>query len=204
VSQAADLTFTPEIPIVQIGQQLTLSVSGATGEVIWTVINGNGQIVGSGNQVTYIPDQVGLGIVAAVDKANNNAKMVNITVTATAVVSLEKATWEVFTSRSWITSLQLSEKHEFLWVGTDGGLEKRDAETGELKRVFMKSDGLPDNWINALIVDDSDELWVGTDKGLAHFRADDRLEILKTDNSGLPSNMIKSLLTIMQRVSGKC
>ncbi len=43
--------------------------------------------------------------------------------------------WEVFTNRSWITAIALSE--DTLWVGAKGGgLEQRNALTGQLVRVL--------------------------------------------------------------------
>ncbi|OAD23622.1 hypothetical protein THIOM_000541, partial [Candidatus Thiomargarita nelsonii] len=58
--------------------------------------------------------------------------------------------WEVFTNRSWITAIALSE--ETLWVGAKGGgLEQRNPSTGQLVRVLTTVDDLPSNYINVLL-----------------------------------------------------
>ncbi len=65
------------------------------------------------------------------------------------LVSQENGNWEVFTNRSEIRAILPSDDGKTLWVGTTGGLEQRDASTGELVRVFTNLDGLPSNWITA-------------------------------------------------------
>ena len=70
VVQAADLVFTPATPTVEVGQRLTLFVSGTSGDITWTP--SKGKIQGAGNQVTYIaPDQVSVNGVMVVDGAGN-------------------------------------------------------------------------------------------------------------------------------------
>jgi hypothetical protein len=110
------------------------------------------------------------------------------------IISLENASWELFTNRSNIQALALSADGKTLWVGTGGGLEQRQAETGELMRVFTKTDGLPDNSVLALLADGSGGLWVGTSRGLAHYQADGQWTVFNQDNSDLPSNYVWALL----------
>jgi len=158
-AMAAELVFDPATPIVEVGQQLPLSVSGTSGEITWNPTKG--QIQGTGNQVTYIaPVQAGLDVVTAFD-SEGNVGVVKITVTPKQLVSLENANWEVFTNRSSIRAILPSDDGKTLWVGTDGGLEQRDASTGELVRVFTNLDGLPGNNITALESDGSGGLWIG-------------------------------------------
>ncbi|MDM8560627.1 two-component regulator propeller domain-containing protein [Candidatus Parabeggiatoa sp. HSG14] len=191
LAQAADLVFTPATPIVEIGQQITLSVSDTSGEITWNPTKG--RIQGTGNEVTYIvPEQAGLDVVTVFD-GEGNVGFVKITVIPKQLVSLENATWEVFTNRSNITALALSEDGETLWVGTNGRLEQRDASTGELVQVFTNLDGLPSNRIWALESDGSGGLWIGTDEGLAYLSVSGEWTVYTTDNSGLPFNNINAL-----------
>ncbi|MEK8019267.1 MAG: two-component regulator propeller domain-containing protein, partial [Candidatus Parabeggiatoa sp.] len=124
----------------------------------------------------------------------------------TSSVSLENAVWEVFTDRSGIAALLLSEDGQTLWVGTTAGLEQRHPETGEVKRIFTHLDGLPNNAISALANDGQGGIWVGTDNtdltslnniaassGLAHYHSDGTWAIFNTHNAALPSDNILSL-----------
>ena len=76
---AAELVFSPATPTVVVGQQITLSVAGTSGEITWTP--SKGQIQGAGNQVTYIASaEAGLDVVTALD-SEGNVGVVKITVT---------------------------------------------------------------------------------------------------------------------------
>jgi ligand-binding sensor domain-containing protein len=188
---AADLVFSPAAPTVEVGQQINLSVSGTSGAVTWTP--SKGQIQGTGKQVTYLaPAQAGVDAIVVIDGAGN-VGTVKIIVTAKQLVSLENANWEVFTNRDVVHALALSKDKETMWVGTNGGLEQRDASTGELVRVFTNLDGLPDNRIFNLENDGSGGLWVGTEVGLAYRSVSGEWTVYTTDNSGLPSNWITAL-----------
>ena len=173
-AMAAELVFEPATPIVETGQSLTLSVSGTRGEISWNPIKG--QIQGMGNQATYIaPTQAGTDIVIILYKkagrhadTTNNVGVLKITVIQEQLVSQENANWEVFTNSSKIQAMLPSDDGKTLWVGTNGGLEQRDASTGELVRLFTSLDGLPDNYIRSLESDGSGGLWIrGTWDGLA-------------------------------------
>jgi sugar lactone lactonase YvrE len=190
---AAELRFSPQNPQVEIGGKITLSVSGTSGEVTWFA--GKGQISGTGTQVTYwAPDQVGTDAVTVLDEADNTGVLkILILPKDTGVPSQENANWEVFTDRSWVTAIVVSEDEKTLWVGTGGGLEQRDRATGELVRVFTNVDGLPSNWINALYGDSSGGLWIGTSSGLAYRNVDGEWTVYNTENAGLPSNSISAL-----------
>jgi len=109
------------------------------------------------------------------------------------LVSVENANWEVFTSQSNVRTLLPSDDGKTLWVGTGGGLEQRDANTGELVRLFTNLNGLPSNAINVLESDGNGGLWIGTDGGLAHRTIDGEWTVYHQDNSGLPSNYINAI-----------
>ncbi|MDM8561749.1 two-component regulator propeller domain-containing protein [Candidatus Marithioploca araucensis] len=202
VVQAADLVFTPATPTVEIGQQLTLSVSGTSGEITWSALKGQIQVQGVGNQVTYIaPAQAGTDVVTVLDEVGNagtidNVGVLKFTVTPKQLVSLENATWEVFTNRSLIQALAMSDDGKTLWVGTYGGLEERDATTGQLKKVFTNLDGLPQNHVHHLESDGHGGVWVKTmgsigenTAGLVHRSVSGEWTVYNEENSDLPSNV---------------
>ncbi|GEM_PF-918216 len=196
---AADLTFTPTTPMVAVNQQITLAVSGTSGEVTWAAVKG--QIQGTGNQVTYIaPGEVVLDAVTAMDSAGNSGTL-KITVTQT--VSLNGTNWQVISSDGSgtfsVQALALSEDSKTLWVGNhqsgNGGLEQREATKGKLITTFLTENSeLPNNTIQAFLSDGMGGLWIGTGGGLAHLGADNTWQVFNTENSGLPHNSIFSLL----------
>jgi ligand-binding sensor domain-containing protein len=108
----------------------------------------------------------------------------------TPAFSPENAQWEVFTNRSLITTVLLSENSKILWVGTNGGLEKRDAQRGEIQQIFVNANGLPGNYIQALLLDNQGNLWVGTEKGLARYNTQQQWEMFNAKNSELPNEYL--------------
>jgi ligand-binding sensor domain-containing protein len=195
----AEITFTPAEPVVEMEGRIELSVSGMVGELIWSAINGF--IEGTGTTVTYIaPAQPGWDVVTVTD-AEINAATLKIQVVnpnpESKDLSLENANWEVFTNRDTVHALALSKDKKTLWVGTGGGLEKRRASTGELKKVYMKNtDDLPSNDVSALLSDEQGGVWVGTDNGLARLKADGLWQdFFNKNNSNLPDNRVQALLS---------
>lgn len=151
---AADLKFTPQSPLVEIGKSIVLSVSGSEGEVIWQSPL-KGQIQGAGQQVTYFaPTEAGVDEIRVSDSIGNTG-IVRILIPPLGMdpLSLENAVWKVFTSRSSANAIVLSEDEKTLWVGTKGGLEQRESATGKLIKVFTKLDGLPYDRVTALAID---------------------------------------------------
>ncbi|OAD18875.1 two-component system sensor histidine kinase/response regulator, partial [Candidatus Thiomargarita nelsonii] len=161
VVSAAELTFDPKAPSVVVGGKISLSVSGTSGAVTWFA--GKGEISGTGTKVTYwAPDQVGTDAVTVLDDADNIGVLKILILPEDAgAFSQENANWEVFTNRSWVRAIVVSEDEKTLWVGTRGGLEQRDMATGELVRLFTNLDGLPSNEIRTLYGDSSGGLWIG-------------------------------------------
>lgn len=105
--------------------------------------------------------------------------------------TLENAVWEVFANRTWIQAL--SQTGENLWVGTGGGLEQREAKTGELLRFFTHFDGLPGNNIQAIASGTQDDVWIGTTQGLAYLETAGQWIYFDQENSPLPNNDIRAL-----------
>jgi ligand-binding sensor domain-containing protein len=189
IAQAADLVVTP---IVENGEQLTLSVSGTSGEIMWTPTKG--QIIGVGHQVTYIaPSEPGIDAIMVLDEAGNTG-LVKITITPSNAILAENANWEVFTNRSWTLELVQSDDQKTLWIATGGGLEQRNVQTGLLTKVFTNLDGLPHNYVRSLMTDGQNGLWLGTEAGLAHLTSNNEWTIFDTENSSLPHNHVQALL----------
>jgi ligand-binding sensor domain-containing protein len=193
---SAEITFTPANPIVEMENKINLSVSGTVGDLTWSAQKG--WIEGTGTIVTYIaPSQPGKDVVTVMD-AEENVGTVKIQINPKPkklYFSPENAEWEIFTNRQDIQALALSNDKATLWVGTTGGLEKRNASTGELEKVYLKTDGLPDNYINALLSDEQGGLWIGTHEGLAHLKADGSWQVFNQENSNLPDNQVQTLLS---------
>ncbi len=56
-----------------------------------------------------------------------------------------------------------------LWIGTyDGGLARFDTETGRTIR-YTEAEGLPDNYVKAVLEDNYGHIWAPTDRGLARL-----------------------------------
>jgi signal transduction histidine kinase/ligand-binding sensor domain-containing protein len=61
------------------------------------------------------------------------------------------------------------DKKENLWFGTIAtGIDKLDRKTGKFTN-YTTNDGLPGNTVSSILVDDNNNLWLATDKGLACF-----------------------------------
>jgi ligand-binding sensor domain-containing protein len=195
VVSAAEFQFTPKKPIIEVSKSLTLSVYGTSGKTLWKAIKG--QLQDSGKQVTYIaPTQQGMDVVTVLD-GDGNVGTLNITVTLPNTFSHENSIWKIFASRRKVGALTLSDDGETLWVGTEGGLEKRDAKTGQLLKngVLTNVDGLPHSSISSrtLVTDDENGLWIGTYAGLTHLNSNNNLTVYNTENSSLPHNVISFL-----------
>ena len=165
------LTFEPAAPVVAVGETLSLSVTDSIEPLFWTDPV-KGRLQGDGTQVTYhAPLDAGVDAVLALD-GSGRAVTLLITVQEQKPVpdfSPENAVFEVYTNRSEILSLALSADGATLWVGTNGGLEQRDAASGRLLRVHTTLDGLPHNQIESLALDVAGRLWVASSAGLAYL-----------------------------------
>jgi signal transduction histidine kinase/ligand-binding sensor domain-containing protein/DNA-binding response OmpR family regulator/HPt (histidine-containing phosphotransfer) domain-containing protein len=76
-----------------------------------------------------------------------------------------------------------------VWAGTTGGLAHLE---GDRFRAFTKHDGLPDDRVQSLLLDDEGTLWIGTNDGLARLR-DGKLASVGTKD-GLYDGLLKSVL----------
>ncbi|SLM30806.1 Two-component system sensor histidine kinase/response regulator [Desulfamplus magnetovallimortis] len=198
VAWSGNLFIDPASPLVAVGEEITLSVTNASGDVRWFAFDG--EIQGEGNTIVYhAPDSPMIAGVTAQDSAGNIGTVSVVVMEKEDVEERflrENANWEIFTDRSSVKAILLSDDKETLWVGTEGGLEERNACTGELKRVYKNQDGLPYNNISALASDGSGGIWVGTyGGGLAHLSSQGSWEVFDQDSSCFPSNDITSLVS---------
>jgi signal transduction histidine kinase len=81
----------------------------------------------------------------------------------------------------------LVENDTCVWVGTPDGLNCFNPVTGSFKRFYEK-DGLPNNFIKAIILDNSGKLWVSTNTGICRYDPKEKnsKNFIKAD--GLQSN----------------
>ena len=77
-----------------------------------------------------------------------------------------------------------------LWFGTDGMGVGHLGYDGKM-RFLTNKDGLPDNFIQALLTDGDSSLWIGTRSGLCHL-SDGKIKVYST-RDGLSHNDIHSL-----------
>ena len=196
-ADAGVLTIQPSAPTVEISSRTDLTVSGASGYVTWQAVKGT--IQGTGQTVSYIaPMNAGSDSVAVMDTGGNMA-----TITIAVVPKNDKAmpfvrenaNWQTYINRNEIRSMTYSDDGKFFWAATNGGIEKRNAQTGELVKVYTRIDGLPSVSVNAVLSDFSGGFWAGTDAGLFHLKADGSRQIFDTGNSVLPNNAVNALLS---------
>ena len=80
------------------------------------------------------------------------------------------------------------DNHDFIWVGTfGGGLNRLDERTGEFIS-YTEKEGLPNNVIYGLLLDEKDNLWCSTNNGLAMFNTVTKSARNFDENDGLQSN----------------
>lgn len=62
----------------------------------------------------------------------------------------------------------ICDKRGTIWIGTTGGLNKFESETGRFIH-FTTANGLPDNDIKCIVEDDSGNIWLSTNHGISTF-----------------------------------
>lgn len=79
-----------------------------------------------------------------------------------------------------------------LWFGTFGsGIDKLELATGKFTNYSTK-DGLPGNSVTSILVDDLNNLWLATDKGLVKFNPKTKEVVVFDQNDGLQNTSLKS------------
>lgn len=84
------------------------------------------------------------------------------------------------------------DKEGNLWFGTLGsGIDKLEPASGKFTNYSIK-DGLPGNTVTSILVDDSNNLWLATDKGLAKFNPKTKEVVVFDQKDGLQNKSLKS------------
>jgi PAS domain S-box-containing protein len=78
-----------------------------------------------------------------------------------------------------------------LWFGTQGGLNRFDAQT-QTFRAYREKQGLPNDTVLGILEDDEGYLWITTNNGLAKFDPRTELFTIYTAADGLQSNEFNS------------
>ena len=76
--------------------------------------------------------------------------------------------------------------NNFIYAACNRGLFKLNSE-GKILSVFTKANGLPDDYVYAVAVDSSENIWCSTNKGIIRIGRDNSLLQLKKDD-GLQEN----------------
>ncbi|MEN8613888.1 two-component regulator propeller domain-containing protein [Dehalogenimonas sp. THU2] len=92
-------------------------------------------------------------------------------------------------SNDEVTTL-LEDARGNIWVGTNGGLNKLDPNSGVCTRYLVEQ-GLPNNDVAALLQDDTGMLWISTSAGLARFDLKGQTFHTYDVTDGLQSNHFK-------------
>lgn len=90
-------------------------------------------------------------------------------------------------TRDYISSLYQETEND-LWIGTTGsGLLHLNLRNGKLES-FTKKDGIPNNFVYAVLPDDAGNLWISTNKGLGRFNPSTKRCTNFSEVHGLMSN----------------
>jgi len=111
--------------------------------------------------------------------------------------SLAQGDWKnIITDNYSFTDLVFQENG--IWVATDGNGLERYCNLGDLDFRMTTNDGLPSNVVTAITQDD-EEIWIGTNLGIAHF-IDEQWIIYSVLNSELLYNQV---IDIQAQKNGK-
>ncbi len=79
------------------------------------------------------------------------------------------------------------DSHGRIWTGTPTGLYMFEKTSGRFTK-FTEKEGLPNNFINAIIIDDQGLVWVTTNNGVAKLDSDGKVLKLYDKGDGFQSN----------------
>ncbi len=83
------------------------------------------------------------------------------------------------------------------WLATGKGIDRFDTSTGKVTDYISNQNGLPNNVVYGIVVDDDEKLWYATNNGIGRLDP----ETLETRNYGLDSGLQE--LEFMQGAFGK-
>lgn len=72
----------------------------------------------------------------------------------------------------------LEDNQKHLWLGTEGGLNYFNPETGQIEQTFTLTNNakVPGNWVRKLFLDKNNKLWIGTNKGIVVINSSGKIE----------------------------
>ena len=119
-------------------------------------------------------------------------KMLIILLLTTIQLYAQKDEWMNLTCGSKIFSIV--NKDNIIWIGTDGGLAKLDKTTEQITFYNHANTKIPDNHILSLALDNSGNLWMGSQySGIGKFNGAS-CQIFNTKNSMLPMDQHNSVI----------
>jgi serine/threonine protein kinase/ligand-binding sensor domain-containing protein len=96
--------------------------------------------------------------------------------------------WTNYSNANFVYALAFQD--DYLWAGGPGGLVRWNIQDGSYDR-FGVSDGLASNWVNDLLVDEDDNLWVASYAGISRFDGESWVTFDEVD--GLDTSEVISL-----------
>ncbi len=82
----------------------------------------------------------------------------------------------------------VEDKDGNLWIGTWGlGMSRYNPETGAVQQ-YLEQDGLPNNFVKGILMDDNGTLWISTERGLSRFTPSTRTFRNYSTSDGLQAN----------------
>jgi len=93
---------------------------------------------------------------------------------------------------NWLVKSLYVDRSNVLWIGTSGGLNSFDAETGRFNR--HTDEMFAGNLVNTIYEREARIFWIGADNGLHKFHPEDGTLATYTIKHGLPSGYIVGIL----------
>ena len=85
-----------------------------------------------------------------------------------------------------------TDKNGNIWLGFDGsGLIKYTSRSKQVK-IFGAQHGMPSNFVYNLVFDSKNRLWIGTKKGLACLKSDEKTIVKFSLENGFPSDKFEN------------
>lgn len=114
-------------------------------------------------------------------------------------LDLQTSQWEIFTEEDGLTNgniLSITGKGNTIWVGTLGGVSQLTVDTDNSISIeqYTREDGISDNYIYQVEVDEAGNLWIATD-GQGVTRMSGMEFDIFLDKEGLVNEVIYSVTT---------
>lgn len=104
--------------------------------------------------------------------------------------TLFSQTWINLANKDWIYSID--EDHDFLWIGTSGGIVKLNKLTRETITYDRANKRIPDNSVLAINVRPVDSVWVGSRRSGLGIYHNNECITYNSENSNIPHDQYNS------------